>query len=125
MAKKPIPINEPGAPIGQASSDQIAAWKRLHGDVYEIGVEGHVGYVRGFDRSTMKFALSQLCMRIDPETKAAELNLEKMVELGEIGLKNCWLGGSEAILSNDRLFAAAALQVGELFEIAETTLKKL
>lgn len=110
---------------GQATPDQIAAWKKLHGDVYEITVNSHVGYVRGFDRATMKFALSQLKIKLDKDSHGAEVSVEKMIELGEIGLKNCWIGGSEEILSNDRMFMAAALQVGELFEIAETTLKKL
>lgn len=110
---------------GQATPDQIAAWKKLHGDVYEITVDNHVGYVRGFDRATMKFALSQLKIKLDKDSQGAEVSVEKMIELGEIGLKNCWIGGSEEILGNDRLFMAAALQVGELFEIAETTLKKL
>lgn len=110
---------------GQANPDQIAAWKKLHGDVYEITVDDHVGYVRGFDRATMKFALSQLKIKLDKDSQGAEVSVEKMIELGEIGLKNCWIGGSEEILSNDRMFMAAALQVGELFEIAETTLKKL
>jgi hypothetical protein len=110
---------------GQATPDQIAAWKKLHGDVYEITVNNHVGYVRGFDRATMKFALSQLKIKLDKDSQGAEVSVEKMIELGEIGLKNCWIGGSDEILSNDRMFMAAALQVGELFEIAETTLKKL
>lgn len=104
--------------------DRIAAWKKLHGDVYEITVDGHTGYVRGFDRNTMKFALSQLKFKLGADS-TAEVSVEKMIELGEIGLKNCWLGGDEEIKNNDRLFMAAALQVGELFEIAETALKKL
>lgn len=111
--------------VGQATPDQVAALKKLHGDVWEITVDGHAGYVRGFDRATMKFALSQLKIKIDPDSSGSEVSVEKMIELGEIGLKNCWVGGSDEILSNDRLFMAAALQVGELFDIAETTLKKL
>ena len=111
--------------MGQATPDQVAALKKLHGDVWEITVDGHAGYVRDFDRATMKFALSQLKIKIDPDSSGAEVSVEKMIELGEIGLKNCWVGGSDEILSNDRLFMAAALQVGELFDIAETTLKKL
>jgi len=111
--------------IGQATPEQISALKKLHGDVWEITVDGHVGYVRGFDRATMKFALSQLKVKLDHDGSGAEVSVEKMIELGEIGLKNCWVGGSEEILNNDRLFMAAALQVGELFDIAETTLKKL
>lgn len=107
-----------------ATPEQIAAWKKLYGDVYEITVDGRTGYVRGFDRNTMKFALSQLKFKLGADS-SAEVSVEKMIELGEIGLQNCWLGGDDEILNNDRLFMAAALQVGELFEIAETALKKL
>ncbi len=112
--------------IGQATEDQIAAWKNMHKQgVYAIEVEGHVVYIKGFDRQTMKYALSQLRIKIDTESKVAELNMEQMVEIGEIGLQNGWIGGSEEIRTNDRLWTAAALQVGELFEIAEANIKKL
>jgi hypothetical protein len=111
--------------IGQADEMQIAAWKKMWGDVYEIQVGDHVCYVKGFDRTTMKYALSQLKMKVNTETKEVQMDMEKMLEVGEIGLQNCWIGGSEEIKTNDRLWVAAAMQVGELFELAETKLKKL
>lgn len=111
--------------IGEAIESQIAAWKNMYGEVFEIAIEGHVGYVRGFDRATMKFALSQLKINVNTETRSAEMDFQKIIEIGEIGLKNCWLGGSEEILKNDRLYISAAMQVGELFDIAEVNLKKL
>jgi hypothetical protein len=111
----------------RATEDQISAWKKIHGDIYEIKVDGHYGYVRAFDRATMKYALSQLKVDVTSgeNSSKAEVSMAKIVELGEIGLKNCWVGGDTDILNNDRLFISAAIQVGELFDIAETSLKKL
>lgn len=111
--------------IGQATEAQISAWRNMYGDVYEITIGEHIGYVRGFDRATMKFALSQMSVKVDTETRQAEVSMAKMIDIGEIGLQNCWLGGSEEIKTNDRMFVAAAMQVGELFDIAEAKLKKL
>jgi len=111
--------------IGKATEQQIEAWKKMWGDVYEIQVADHVCYVKSFDRTTMKYALSQLKMKVNTETKEVQMDMEKMLEIGEIGLQNCWIGGSDEIKTNDRLFVAAAMQVGELFELAETKLKKL
>ena len=114
---------------GKATPEQVEIWKKTYPEVYEINVEGHRCYLRGFDRTTMKFALSRLSIKVNPESAAAgkgvEINMEKMIEIGEIALQNCWLGGDDEIKTNDRLFIAAAMQVGELFDIAETSLKKL
>lgn len=110
---------------GKASDEQIEAFKKMYGDVYEIQVEGHFCYVKGFDRTTMKLALSRMKMKIDIDKKETEIDMEKMLEIGEIGLQNGWLAGSEDIKQKDRLWIAASMQVGELFDLAETSLKKL
>jgi hypothetical protein len=111
--------------IGAASEEQIAAWKKIYGEVYSVEVEGHVCYVKQFTRETMKYALSRLKIRIDGESKEAVMDMEKMLEIGEIGLQHGFIGGSEEIKTNDRLWLSAAMQVGELFSLAETRLKKL
>lgn len=111
--------------FGKATDLQVEAWKKMFGDVYEIQVADHFCYVKAFDRTTMKYALSQLKMKVNTETKEVQMDMEKMLEIGEIGLQNCWIGGSEEIKTKDRLWVAAAMQVGELFELAETKLKKL
>ena len=111
--------------IGAATDEQIAAWKNIYGDVHSIEVEGHVCYIKGFTRETVKYALSRLKIRIDSETNEAVMDVEKMLEIGEIGLQHCFIGGSEEIKTNDRLWIAAAMKVGELFDIAEAKLKKL
>lgn len=110
--------------IGKATIEQIAIWKKQFGDVFEITVDEHVCYIRPVDRATMRFALSKINVKIDKGNNQ-EINLEKMIEIGEVILTNCWLGGSEEIKQKDRLLIAASMQAGELFEIAETSLKKL
>lgn len=115
----------PQSENGKASDEQIKVWKKLHDEIFELEIEGNYAYLHGFDRATMKFALSRLNVKIDPSSSAAEMNLEKIIEIGEIAMQNCWLGGSEKIRTSERLFTAAAMQAGSLFEIAEVKLKKL
>lgn len=92
-------------------------------DVFEIEVEGYRCYVRSFDRATMKCVLANLTLKLTDS--GTEVDASKMLDIGEIGLKNCWLGGDEEILENDRLYVAACMQVGGLFDLANATLKKL
>jgi hypothetical protein len=111
--------------IGQVAPEQIEAWKKLYGDIYSIEVKGHICYVKGFTRETAKYALSQLKIKIDTSNNSAEMDMEKLLAIGEIGLQNGFIGGSEAFKTNDNLWISAALQMGELFEIAEAKIKKL
>ena len=111
--------------IGAATDEQIAAWKSMYGNVYSVEVGGHICYVKGFSRETIKYALSRLKIRIDSDTNEAVIDVEKMIEIGEIGLQNGFIAGSEEIKTNDELWIAVAMQVGELFNVAEAKLKKL
>lgn len=113
--------------IGLATPEQIETWKKIHScdAIYRVRVQNHVGYIREFDRATMKCMLSLLEVKIEGDTQTSlNMNLEKIIEIGEIGLTNCWLGGSEAIKEKDKLYMSAAMQVGELFEFEEGELKK-
>ena len=108
----------------KATEEQIQAWKNSwKGDVYELEIEGKYCYIRSFDRATMKCVLSNLTMKVSGE--GAEIDAGKILDIGAIGLENCWLDGDKEILSDDRLYIAACMQVGELFNIAETKLKKV
>lgn len=112
--------------IGQATSDQIAAWKKMHkiDEIFELIAEGHACYLKPFDRAAMKYALSRMNLATG-ENGEVSIDVGKMIEIGEIGLQNGWLGGSEEIKTNDRLFVSIALQCGALFDLAEVNLKKL
>lgn len=111
--------------IGQATPEQIAAWKAMYGGVNEIKVKGkYYCYLRPFDRATIKYALSQITMKIDTEKKEADMDMSKIIDLGEVALQNCWIGGSDEIKTNDVMWISAAMQAGELMEMDETELKK-
>ena len=108
----------------KATKEQIQTWKNTYKcDVFEIEVEGYRCYVRSFDRATMKCVLANLTMKLRGDS--TEIDAGKMLDIGEIGIENCWLAGDEEIKQNDRLWIAACMQVGALFEFAEAKLAKL
>lgn len=109
---------------GKATEEQIQAWKKMWGEVTEIKVKEHFCYLKPLTRTVMKLGLGQLSIKVNTESSEAEMDMGKIIELGEIVLQNCWLGGSEEFQNNDVLWVNAAMQAGELFELAETSLKK-
>lgn len=109
---------------GKASDEQIAAWKKMWGEVYEIEVSGHYCYLRKFDRATLKLGLSQMSMDINAQTKQAKMDMGKIIDMGEVALQNCMIASEDVIETNDSLWIGAAMQAGELFDFAEASLKK-
>jgi hypothetical protein len=107
---------------GQATEEQLAAWKKLHGDVYSVEVEGHIGYLKPMERKVMMYALSKLDISISDQGK--KMNLGQMAQSGEVVLQNCWIGGSEDIRKNDDLFFAAAIEASYLVSFKDAYLKK-
>ncbi|MCY4418878.1 MAG: hypothetical protein OXB93_03415 [Cytophagales bacterium] len=91
-------------------SDKIAVWKKQHGTVYEISVEGKKGFFKAPDRAILGYAMSNQAQ--DP------------LSYHEIIARNCWLGGDELLLSEDKLFLSLCTRLGELVEIKEAALKK-
>jgi hypothetical protein len=96
---------------GQATPEQMEAWKNLHGDVFEITAADKVAYLKRPDRKTMS-AVSAIA-----ETDPMRCN--------EIILENCWLGGDEEIKTNDRYFLMAISQLDVLANFGVATIKKL
>ena len=119
--------------IVNPDSKQIEAWKKIYGEVYELTVRDKKCYLRKFDRATMSYALSLLTSDVDvnlenksnPKVGKIQINPEKILKVGEIALQNCWLGGDEEIKTDDSLFVSAAMEAGTLFEMEESSLKKL
>jgi hypothetical protein len=107
------------------TQEQIEAWKKMHGGVFELTVRGKKCYLRKYDRATLAFALSNLSATISTQNNSVEINAEKILKVGEIALRNCWLAGDREILEDDSLFVPAAMQAGTLFEMEECELKKL
>lgn len=97
--------------IGQATPEQIEAWKKAHGEISAVTVDGHVGYLKKPDRRTLSFASS--------------VGTKDPVKFNEVLLNNCWLGGSEAIKTDDALFFGVSAVLGELIVVKEAELVKL
>lgn len=97
--------------IGQATAEQIAAWKEEHGEVFAIKVEGHVCYLKKPLRKAISYA--SVAGKVDP------------LKFNETLLRECWLGGSEAIRKDDDLFLAAGGVLSEIVQVKEAELEKL
>jgi hypothetical protein len=95
----------------QATPEQIANWKKKHGDIYAFETEGKVCYLRTPERKFLSAAA--VVGKTDP------------LKYNEVLLNNCWLGGDEAIKTNDKYFLGISGKLSELIEIAEGELKKL
>lgn len=91
--------------------EQIEAWKKQHGEIFELEVEGRIALLKKPSRKVMSLALST--GKTDP------------IKFGEIILKNTWIDGDAEIQEDDRLFFGAMQQLDQMFEIADATLKKL
>ncbi len=96
---------------GQATPEQIETWKKKWGKVSGIIVDGHIGYVRKPDRHALSYA-----------STTAQSNPLKS---NEMLLNACWLGGSEAIKTDDELFYGAVAKLAELVTVKEAELVNL
>lgn len=117
--KKPELKETPEAPkgfIGEATPEQIAAWKETHGSVLGIKVKNNDGstsvcYLKPADRNVSSLAYTHIANK-------------KMIEAGGVFIANCWLGGDERIKTVDRLYLAACQQAYDALDIAEAETEK-
>lgn len=98
--------------IGQATPEQIEAWKKEHGEIYAVTVDGHVAYLKKPSRKILEYYTSLVMDK-------------KPIRANEALLTNCWLGGDEAIKSVDSLFLSASSQLSELIEVKDSEITKL
>ena len=97
--------------VGQATVAEIDEWNKRHGDIYAIKVDGHVCYLRKPTRRDLSFASS--AGKKDP------------LKFNETLLRDCWLGGSEAIRRDDDKFMGASGVLDKIIPDAEAELEKL
>jgi hypothetical protein len=97
--------------ITNPTPEQIEAWKQKYGKVFELDVDGKKAYLRKPDRKIIGFV-----------TTVAKTN---PIEMSELLLENCWLGGDEEIKTNDDMFLSAAGVLGELMQVKVAELKNL
>lgn len=96
---------------GEVTEDQVNAWKRKHGEVYMVKVDGSAGYLRKPDRDTMK--------------AVATVSSNDPIRANEVLLENCWLGGDDSIKTDDAKFFGVSSTLAELVEVKAAELKKL
>lgn len=95
----------------KVSKEQIAEWKKKHGDIFLLTVDGHEAYLKKPSRQEVGFA-----------TVAGKTN---PIKFNETLLKGCFLGGDEAIMKDDDLFLSVSAQLAELIGTKEAELVKL
>lgn len=91
------------------------------GTAYDItvtkdGREYHA-YLKEADKATISLAMS----------KMRNVNKDNfdMIEIGELILRKCFLGGDVEIITEDKLLISASIQAYELIEIYDSTIKKI
>lgn len=93
------------------SQEQIEAWKREHGEVFKVSVDGYDCYLHRPSRKTLAYASSVATK--DP------------IKFNEILLNGSWIAGDEQIKKDDSLFLGVSAKLAELIEVKEADLVKL
>lgn len=94
---------------GKVTAEQIAEWKKAHGQVFKYEVDGKVCYLRSVDRNLYSQAAAKV------STSPAKFN--------EIVINGIWLGGDEAIKSEDQYYFGLIDFVEELMAKKKGTLE--
>lgn len=96
---------------GEATAEQIAMWKNLYGDVFEVKVEDKVCYLHKPDRKTL--------------SAASTLGQNDPMRYNEIVLENCWISGDPDMKTKDDYFFAVVEKLEVLIEFKQSEIKKL
>ncbi len=91
------------------SKEQIQEWKKKHGDLFEVTVDGKSCILH---RPTRR-DLSYVSVVKDP------------IKMSETMLNQLWVAGDEEIKTDDALFFAAIQKMQEVLEVKEAEIKKL
>lgn len=89
--------------------EQVAEWKRKHGEIFELSVEGKSCIVRKPNRKD----LSYVSVVKDP------------IKMSETLLKQLWVDGDKEIQEDDALFFAVIPKLEEVIKVKEAAIKKL
>lgn len=91
------------------TKEQVAEWKKKHGDVFEISVDGKSCILRKPNRKDLSF----VSVVKDP------------IRMSETLLKQLWVDGDKEIQENDDLFLAVIPKMEEVIKVKESQIKKL
>lgn len=97
--------------MAEVTKEQIESWKKKHGDVFEVNVDGRTAYLKRPDRKVLG--------------AASVLGKDDPMKYNETLLGNCWLGGDEEIKTDDSLFLGVSSVLAEIIEIKKAEIKKI
>ena len=91
------------------SKEQIQEWKKKHGDLFEITVDGKSCILHRPTRRDLSYA----SVIKDP------------IKMSETMLGQLWVAGDEELKTNDELFMAVVSKMDEVLKVQEAEIKKL
>ena len=95
------------------TKEQLAAWKKKHGELFEIEVEGKKAILKKPSRKDLSYAF------------AASGSGKDAIKFNEAILNNCFVAGNEEIKTDDECFLAVMPHLESLVKIKEAHIKKL
>ena len=97
------------------TKEQLAAWKRKHGDnnVFEVAFGDKKAVLHKPTRQDLSYA-----------TAGSNQGKDAM-KFSELLLKQCWIDGDKEIIEDDEYFFGAIPKLSALTEIKEAEIKKL
>ena len=93
----------------KSTKDQLNEWKKKHGDLFEITIDGKSCILHRPTRRDLSYA----SVVKDP------------IKMSETMLGQLWVAGDEEIKTDDGLFLAAIQKMQEVLEVKEAEIKKL
>lgn len=91
------------------TKEQVAEWKRKHGDIFELSVEDKSCIVRRPNRKDLSYVSV----------------VKNPIQMSETLLKQLWVDGDKEILEDDSHFLAVIPKMEEVIKIKESAIKKL
>lgn len=91
------------------SKEQVQEWKKKHGELFEITVDGKSCILHRPTRRDLSYA----GVVKDP------------IKMSETMLNQLWVDGDEEIKTDDALFFAAIQKMQDVLEVKEAEIKKL
>lgn len=95
----------------EEAAKQVEAWKKEHGAVFAVDVEGHKCWLRKPTRREMSYATS--------------VAAKDLLKFNELMLGYCWLDGDEQLKKDDDLFYAVSGVLDQLIEQKKVEIAKL
>jgi hypothetical protein len=119
MAKNEIPAGEAAKTLpGGVTADQIKEWKKQYGDIHVVSTD-----IKEGNRVTCY--LKPVTERHQYAAIYSYIGANKLVEAGELILKNCWLGGDEIIKTNDKVNVSVAMAAYQAMDLPTSHVKKI